>query len=115
MKRATVRVMNSYDYCHFEVALEDDCQDLADVNQLRIKAQKLVDESIRQYKAKKAHETRLANLSFERDRLVREVDYLRANYPESEWTPEQKAKVKALADHDHMQSEFGYDDEDAPW
>jgi hypothetical protein len=113
--KASVRVMNSHDYSHFEVTLSSD-QEMTppEINRMRIEAQKLVDEAIRQYKAKKEHENKIANLSWERERLGREVEYIRAHYQESEWAPEQKAKVKALSDHDFLARDFDYFEEDAP-
>lgn len=110
MPKATVRVMNSHDYSHFEVVLGSDEElTLAEINKLRIQAQKLVDEAIRQYKAKKEHESRLSNLSFEYERLKKEVAHIKDNYREDERTPEQRAKIKALDDHEYIARQYEYD------
>lgn len=47
---ASVKIMLSYDYNHFEVALSEECEDLKAANELRKSAQRLADEAVRQYK-----------------------------------------------------------------
>ena len=42
---ASVKIMRSYDYNHFEICLSDDCEDLKAVNELRKSAQRLADEA----------------------------------------------------------------------
>jgi hypothetical protein len=105
--------MRSYDYCHFEVCLGiDDGQpaDLKTINELRKSAQRLVDEAVRQYIHAKALEEKRLQLEWDRERLGREIERIK-QYPESEWTPEDKAKVKLLEDADWDQFTYDYEDD----
>ena len=55
---ASVKIMLSHDYCHFEVALSSDAAVTpVQVNVMRKKAQFLADEAVRQYKLAKERET----------------------------------------------------------
>lgn len=96
MPRASVKVMRSYDYCHFEVTLgTDEDMTLEQVDDMRKSAQRLADRAVLQYAlAKKL----IPSQKYEYGELGRQVKAIKENYPKSEWTPEQKAKVKALAD-----------------
>jgi hypothetical protein len=110
---ATVKVMNSHDYGHFEVSLViDGPVAMGMVDALRKDAQRLVDRAIDQYKtARKAANARI-KAEGNANGLRREVHIFRENYPQSEWTPEQKAKVKALEDYDFMASRvYNYEDD----
>ena len=115
--KASVKVMLSYDYCHFEVVLASD-QDLTlgETNELRKSAQRLADEAVRQYKiAKTKAGNRLARDS-EKHRLEEQVKVIRQE-PISEWSAEDKAKVKALDDDAYWtQHDYDYqDDEGVPF
>ena len=94
--KASVKVMNSYDYCHFEVCLgSDEDLSLEAINELRKDAQRLVDKAISQYKIAK---NLIPYQPHEHKKLQEKVQIIKENYPMSEWTPEQKATVKALDD-----------------
>lgn len=97
---ASVKVMRSYDYCHFEVCLSEcDAINLNAVDDLRKDAMRLVDKAVDQYKkAKSAESSRLSHYS-DAQRLETKVKAIKENFPESEWTPEQKATVKMYDDH----------------
>lgn len=72
--KASVKIMRSYDYNHFEVSLStDELIDEKEVNSLRIKAAKLVDHAIEQYKKKKSAEAYSANNTYMRAELERKV------------------------------------------
>ena len=105
---ASVKVMNSYDYCHFEVALSIENTEIADVDALRKEAQRLVDKAIRQYKIAKRVAAIDRTPSPELDRKVKAV---RENFPQSEWTPEQQAMVKEFEDR-NFRSSLSYDYQD---
>jgi hypothetical protein len=94
--KASVKVMNSYDYCHFEICLgtDDDCT-IEQADALRKEAQRLVDKAIAQYKIAK---NKIQYQHGFHEGLSKEVRIIKENYPMPEWTPEQKAKVKALED-----------------
>jgi hypothetical protein len=111
MPKASVKVMNSHDYCHFEVCLgTDEDISLNEVNEMRKDAQRLVDKAIEQYKIAKK---RIPYQYNNHKSLEKEVQIIKENYPMSEWTPDQKAKVKALADFQYYdyQNDWYEDDQ----
>ena len=114
---ASVKVMNSYNYCHFEVqlALHGDDREitLADVNELGKEAQRLVDERIRQYKKKAEDVSRKYGVKEERQRLASQARNIRQMVPESERTPEQMAILKELEQWDWNErwQPYCYDDD----
>lgn len=115
-ENASVKVMNSYDYCHFEVCLGVQPDGIGritghDVDNTRKQAQRLVDKAIMQYKTAKQAENARINAERSAASLRREVSVIKENFPQSEWTPEQKAKVKALEDYD-FRARLYYDYED---
>lgn len=113
----SVRVLLSFDYCHFEVALaSDQPMTLKETNELRKDAMRLADEAVRQYKVAKEKAQSRNSVVFERERLQADVDRIQ-NIPAKEWTAEQKAKVKALDDINYWsRHDYNYDDdEDGRW
>lgn len=106
---ASVKVMNSYDYCHFEVTLSSEDVSLEDVDNLRKEAQRLVDKAIKQYKIAK----RVASIDLTPSQeLKRRAQAIRENYPQSEWTPEQQATMKEYEDRSFRASlSYDYEDE----
>lgn len=104
---ASVKVMNSYDYCHFEVALSAEDVSLEGVDNLRKEAQRLVDKAIKQYKIAKRDAAIDQTLSPE---LSRRVKAIKENFPQSEWTPEQQATVKEYEDRS-FRRRYDYEDE----
>lgn len=103
---ASVKVMNSYDYCHFEVALSKEEVSLEDVDNLRKEAQRLVDKAIAQYKIAKSAAAKLPSTELEHEAL-----FIKKEVPESERTPRQQAIVKAYEDF-RFESSRRYDYED---
>lgn len=113
----SVRVMLSYNYCHFEVILNaPEGATLREVNERRKDAMRLCDEAIRQYKVAKQHtEDQLRN-EYRRGELAARADQIERNIPESERTPEQKATIKALEDLEFaMQQGYDYGDDAEPY
>ena len=110
--QASVKIMLSYDYNHFEICLSnDDEMDVQAVNELRKTAQRLADEAVRQYKVAKKKAELALRLKQEREYLKQEVASL-ALMPESELTAEQRAKRKALDDEAYWnQAEYDYEDD----
>lgn len=110
--KASVKVMNSYDYSHFEVSLStDELVDADFVNQMRKRAQRLVDEAIRQYKKAKDEAMKKCSVDHERLMLSTEAKQIREK-PESEWTAAEKAKIKALQDDAYWNKhDYNYDDD----
>lgn len=99
MFTATVKIMRSYDYNHFEISLTSEAESLESVDDMRKCAARLADKAVEQYKNK------MASLSVSRenvDNLRNQVKIIKENYPKSEWSPEQKATVKKLENHDFL-------------
>lgn len=102
---ASVRVMRSYDYNHFEVTLNGDVHSLADVDRLRKEAARLADKAVQQFQIAKASRER-------RDR-IRDIWRLKEahNTPENERTPTEKAIIKYHSD-EAFAARFNYDYDD---
>lgn len=111
---ASVKVMRSHDYCHFEVNLSasvdcppDSPEWFQAVDNLRKNAARLADKAVEQYKVARENlaelESELVSLEFAADRAERT--------PESERTPEQKAAIKALSDAEFAQRHYDYQDD----
>lgn len=112
---ATVKVMLSHNYCHFEVskvieAVDNEAINMSDIDKARIECQKLADKAVEQYKKAKEYESRRANQSYEKTQLEREVAQIRLKN-ESEWSPLEKAKIKALEDHNFNSRFYDYDED----
>lgn len=116
---ASVKVMRSYDYCHFEVTLGYSLDpehnthpvNLDRVDELRKHAMRLVDKAVEQYKIAKRQAESNDN-TYSLDQMERKVTIIKENFPQSEWTPEQKATVKAYEDALHRSSSrYDYEDD----
>lgn len=107
--KASVKVMNSYDFGHFEICLSsDEDLNIGTIDEMRKQAQRLVDKAIHQYKVAKKNADKMIYGS-ERSLLERDVKIIKENYPKSEWTVQQKAKVKALEDFEYYDYQEGWD------
>ena len=98
---SSVKIMLSYDYCHFEVSKSTD-QELSnkEINELRKDVQRLADEAVRQYKIAKQNAAERVNAEFairnfeeeckrimakeEQDRTIREIAMLK-QYQDEHW------------------------------
>ncbi len=115
MPKASVKIMRSYDYCHFEIALGSD-EDLAidDVNELRKVAALLVDEAVRQYKIARQAETRREYRQRDIQSLSERINHIQV-MPESEWSIEDAALMRSYEDGTFWKSlddeSYIYDDE----
>lgn len=99
VQSASVKVMRSYDYCHFEVCLTEENLNIDGVNELRKYAAILVDEAVRQYRIAKKRETSRESNEWKAEELLRAVERLK-QIPESEWTPEQAATMRSYEDRE---------------
>lgn len=121
--RASVKVMRSFDYCHFEVVLGSDAEveltqidgstvhvrqplTTAQVDVLRKAAARLADKAVAQYKVAKAAAARLERMEDRRYLLERAIAT-----PEGERSPEEMALIKYCQD-EAFASRFRYDYED---
>ncbi len=112
--KASVKIMLSYDYSHFEVALSAD-RELGErgVNDLRKTAQRLADEAVRQYRrAKEAAENRDRGASQRRNFLA-DIEHIKAK-PEQDRTVRELAMLKQYQDEDweaQFRDDWDYDDD----
>jgi hypothetical protein len=110
--KATVLVMLSHDYSHFEASIELSGEDITlyDIDNARKDCQRLADKAVGQYKKAKTEAIKQTANSYERQQLRNEVAEIHKK-PEHEWTLIDKAKVKTLADYDH-QTRYNYEDDE---
>jgi|SRR5438128_11540262 len=109
---ASVRVLRSYDYCHFEVTLgTTDTVTLAAVDELRKCAARLADKAVEQYKvAKRNAELAMEDQSRLDTMRYQEKDIL--SKPEGERTARDKAILKTLEDRKFFHRRvYDYEDE----
>lgn len=112
-KSATVKVMLSHNYNHFEasIALENEQGvSLEDIDNARKDCNRMCDKAVKQYNTAKAMESKRASLSFEKKSLEREVAEIKQKDKDL-WSVTDKAKVKALEDH-NWELRWDYDDND---
>jgi hypothetical protein len=111
--KASVRVMRSHDYSHFEVTLgvdQDALYSLSDVDELRKAAARLADKAVEQYKTAKKNAELREQDQWKLDSLRRRAAEINDAKPDAERTPEEKAILKALADL-KFRSRYDYEDE----
>jgi len=109
-----VKVMRSYDYCHFEIALECEEEEASTkfVDSMRKSAMRLVDKAVEQYKIARKLENAKTNIENSIDNLRREVTAIKENFPKKELTPEHKAKIKKLRDWEYLLNhKYDYEDD----
>jgi hypothetical protein len=96
---ASVKIMLSYDYCHFEICKSTD-QAVTDpeIDAMRKDCQRLADKAVHQYQLAKVCQQKRAQDRCERADLEREVNCIVHDIPPDAQSPEDKAKIKALAD-----------------
>jgi uncharacterized protein YaiL (DUF2058 family) len=114
---ASVKVMQSYNYCHFEASMSlenENGLESVDIDNARKECQRLTDKAVSQYQVAKKVENRRASLNSEKSMLEREVNLIKQQ-PENTWSVTDKAKVKALADHE-WDLKYNYEDDyDQDW
>ncbi len=108
---ASVKVMRSHDYCHFEICLgADGITTMQEVDELRKQAARLADKAVAQYQiAKRAAQRKSDGIGHIRY-YKEEAEEIRALAP-TDRTSEQQAALKA---HDdavfHASREYDYQD-----
>lgn len=104
---ASVKVMRSYDYCHFEIVLGTDMPACPkQVDELRKEAARLADKAVAQYKIAKQNAFNL-----EYDELTRQAKEVQ-KIAENERTPEQMALLKRYKDRFYDYEDDWSDDQD---
>lgn len=118
IKSASVKVMLSYNYNHFEASLNlenDYGLSMTEVDDARKQCQRLCDKAVLQYQKAKNHEAKRARNDIERRALEAEVAQIKRT-DKSHWTISDQAKVKALEDY-NWEANWDYtdDDDDYKW
>ena len=100
ISQASVKVMRSYDYCHFEVQLSTDYGAKVTVRQadeLRKEAARLADKAVAQYKIAKANSERLQSERYSQELEIAACKAIEA-IAEPIRTVAQQARLKAFQD-----------------
>lgn len=106
IETASVKVMRSHDYCHFEVVLGSTLANTPEaVDELRKAAARLADKAVEQYKVAKIASGKKG--AIEQSWLLKSAE----NTPEDARTPREKAIIKYHSDA-AFRSRFYYDYED---
>jgi hypothetical protein len=111
---ASVKVMRSHDYCHFEVALgatlpEGQIFTIDGVDKMRKVAARLADKAVEQYKIAKSNFETLERERREWEWEARRLEAIKEK-PEHERTPEEAAALKAHGDH-LFRARYDYEDD----
>jgi hypothetical protein len=110
---ASVKIMLSYDYCHFEVCKGTD-EELsnAEIDELRKDVQRLADRAVNQFQIAKKKVQEELRYKIEMLNLKCKFERMTEDIPESEWTVEAKAVQKAIADNEYLEKKYyDYDEE----
>ena len=98
IEAASVKVMRSHDYCHFEVSLSSTAANSPEaVDELRKTAAWLADKAVDQYKVAKANLQRRELSAQQMSYTKQEADRIREK-PETERTPDEQAALKTWND-----------------
>lgn len=109
---ASVKVMRSYDYCHFEICLSSDIvESPTDVDNLRKEAARLADKAVEQYKIAKLNAELSEGDEYKYCRL-KDRAMTAEQKPEGERTPDDKAAIKYFRDLNFHQKRRRYNYED---
>lgn len=110
-KSATVKVMLSHNYNHFEASIlieNEEGISLNEINETRKDCNRICDRAIEQYKKSKS----MAALEIghgDVDELRKEVERIKKR-KDGVLLPSEKAKIKALEDHDFAR-QWDYEDD----
>lgn len=111
IEMASVKVMRSHDYCHFEVCLSSSSASTPElVDELRKAAARLADKAVAQYRIAKINAARLLGEKNQRQYLVDRIKTIRET-PEGDRTVRDQAELKAFDDA-AWEASRGYNYED---
>lgn len=103
---ASVKVMRSHDYCHFEVCLSTSDATTEEIDALRKAAARLADKAVEQYKIAKVNQESVSSLE---DKYYLS---LAEKKPEEERSPSDKARIKFSQDESfRRQHHYDYEDD----
>lgn len=111
---ASVKIMLSHDYCHFEVSKSTD-ENVTDkeINQMRKDVQRLADEAVRQYRVAKEMAIMRSNKQFEIENFEAQCKQIMAK-EETNRTIKETAMLKQYQDEKwmkHFEYEYDYEDD----
>jgi len=106
---ASVKIMLSYDYCHFEISKGSE-QELTnkEINEMRKDVQRLADEAVRQYKKAKEVAQNINNRKY----IERDIKEIQSKL-EGDRTINEVARLKEYEDEKwEAQFVYNYDDDE---
>lgn len=109
VKSASVKVMRSFDYCHFEIAMSienDNGLTATEIDNARKEAMRLADKSVEQYKIAKACAAKRQEGAYYMKNFENECKLIKAKDP-NDRTIGEMAKLKQYED-ENWQSQFDY-------
>ena len=110
---ASVKIMLSYDYCHFEIckSTDENITD-AEINKMRKDAQRLADEAVRQYVIAKSNAAKRNDGMFQMQNFETTCKRILLK-PEGDRTINEIAMLKEYQDEKWREKfEYGYDYDD---
>ena len=114
--KGSVKIMLSYDYNHFEIALSSDEEmSVASVNDLRKTAQRLADEAVRQYKRAKEAAANREQGKYGKQQFEAHIKRIEAT-PDQDRTVRDLAMLKQYQDENwpaQFEDDYDYDDDEA--
>ena len=116
-KSASVKVMQSYDYCHFETSISlenDEGIGLDEINEARKRCQRLTDEAIRQFKKAKEMAAKRNDGLFQMQNFESEIKRIKGK-EEHDRTMKEIGMLKEFEDQkwrDKFRFEYDYEDEE---
>jgi DNA polymerase III delta prime subunit len=110
---ASVKIMLSYDYCHFEICKGTD-REVTDteIDEMRKDCQRLADKAVKQYQVAKKAAERQSNNEYELRRMQNEVNRIRKK--EGDLTSKEMAILKAHEDktwESRLRQRYDYEDD----
>ena len=117
IKRASVKVMLSYDYSHFEASMElenDICVSLQDIDNARKQCQRLADKAVAQYKVAKEMASNRNNGKYEMQNFEAQCLKIR-DKSEHDRTLKEIAMLKQFENENwkaQFEYPYDYDDDD---
>lgn len=116
-KTASVKVMLSYDYCHFEASMSLENENgipIEDIDNARKQCNRLANKAVEQYKIYKRAAQKRVNSKYERESFESSCKQIALKNPEDR-TVKEIAMLKQYEDENwQAQFDYNYDFEDEP-
>lgn len=117
IKSASVKVMLSYDYCHFEASMSVENESgltMSDIDEARKKCQRLADKAVGQYKKAKQMASNRSDGEYQMRNFQEQCERIKAK-DEQDRTIKEIAMLKQYEDENwqaNFMYEYDYDDDD---